>query len=289
MGGSVLTMDLVIQLNKESLLPFGDSSSIIDSAACVEWLSGEKKRVYYAFLREPWIYETVRLAAVEEHKLSLDELDISNIVPVGSIEFVNYFLSKLNHEPIKAINIPSELTYPIYLKRNIWRGDKQEVYRISSENKSVFIKSDRYVKEFEPRIIRNGKVDIDGEIPDIPYLISEYMNYMAEWRVFVRHGLVLDCRQYLGPWGKQPDKEFIDLCVRNYHNCPDAYTLDIGENMAGKYSIIEVHNFISCGLYGFEHRSLLNMVFSGWRYELTGKKSAYPTQLTPMGLISPGA
>lgn len=64
-------------------------------------------------------------------------------------------------------------------------------------------------------------------------------------------------------------------CVKRLNECmPElkSYTLDIGVR-SGLTCVIEVHNFISCGLYGFYAEVLLGMLADGIEYELNyGRK-----------------
>ena len=54
--------------------------------------------------------------------------------------------------------------------------------------------------------------------------------------------------------------------IKNYTTSPKAYTLDIGVNKKDGTFVIEVHNFFSCGLYGFSDHKLLPLMFiSGWK------------------------
>ena len=51
-----------------------------------------------------------------------------------------------------------------------------------------------------------------------------------------------------------------------YNQSPIAYTLDIGINDKGTF-IIEIHDFFSCGLYGFANHSKLPFMFYRWFHE----------------------
>lgn len=48
--------------------------------------------------------------------------------------------------------------------------------------------------------------------------------------------------------------------ITAYTNSPRAYTLDIGINEFGT-TVIEVHPFVSCGLYGFHDLKVLPQMF----------------------------
>jgi hypothetical protein len=55
---------------------------------------------------------------------------------------------------------------------------------------------------------------------------------------------------YSGDFTIFPDVELIEEMIKKNHSTPVAYTLDVGINDKGTF-IIEVHAFMSCGLYGF--------------------------------------
>lgn len=61
--------------------------------------------------------------------------------------------------------------------------------------------------------------------------------------------------------------------IREYKSCPIAYTLDVGVNSNNTF-IIEVHDFFSCGLYGFSDNKILPYMFSDWFDECV-KNSRY--------------
>ena len=54
--------------------------------------------------------------------------------------------------------------------------------------------------------------------------------------------------------------------IKDYKDSPLSYTLDVGINNNGTF-IIEVHPFVSCGLYGFsDYRILCYMFENGFNY-----------------------
>ena len=101
--------------------------------------------------------------------------------------------------------------------------------------------------------------------------ISEVLNIFSEWRVFVFNERIVGVKHYLGdPWA-MPDKSVVYQMVREYTDCPAAYTLDVtvaADLYSGKSStvVIEVHPFVSCGLYGFEGKELPKMLIQGFRW-----------------------
>lgn len=80
-----------------------------------------------------------------------------------------------------------------------------------------------------------------------------------------------------------PDREEVEKMVSEYSYVggplnkisvnggnPPAYTLDVAvieRNNEYKTAVLEVHNFVSCGLYGFNHPAILLMLKKGWEWE----------------------
>ena len=53
-------------------------------------------------------------------------------------------------------------------------------------------------------------------------------------------------------------------------DAPIAYTLDVGINDKGTF-VIEVHDFFSCGLYGFADVGILPSMLNRWFQEFISK------------------
>ena len=56
------------------------------------------------------------------------------------------------------------------------------------------------------------------------------------------------------------------MCIRG--RFPLSYTLDIAVTPRGTI-LLEVHNFVSCGTYGYCEKNLLDMYRNGIEYELS--------------------
>ena len=78
----------------------------------------------------------------------------------------------------------------------------------------------------------------------------------------------MDIKQYTGKWFDHASGslQFARTCVNSYEmddTPPPAYTLDVGV-YGGNFYVIEVHNFYSCGLYGFSMPHLYPQMLSQW-------------------------
>ena len=92
-----------------------------------------------------------------------------------------------------------------------------------------------------------------SELEDVEHekvSVSSIVNFVSEWRCFVFGGMLRDLRYYCGNKWVVPDKDTINSMVNAVGTTMRAYTLDVGVLESGETAVVEVHNFISCGLYG---------------------------------------
>lgn len=174
-----------------------------------------------------------------------------NYIPIGSVEFVCEFIDYFYHKCIQPINVPYQLMNYKFTKREIFNGNMNDVNntiwsRPNSDKK--FIKSNekiKYITEICDAI----------RIPGL-YQISEVINILSEYRVFVFHGRIIGLKHYDGQFDIFPDMTIIHEMVKEYTKCPPAYTLDVAITDKNDTVVIECHDFFSCGLYGFENVNL---------------------------------
>lgn len=205
-------------------------------------------------------------------------------VPVGSIEFAERLLQKttIGFHNIHPLLVPHQLDAYKHRRTTVC-SSKEEIHNLFSEWKQdkLFIKSADVLKCNYTDTYTEEQIDFLPKSEK--YFVSEPVNILSEWRVFVLNGEILDIRNYDGDFWLLPDKKEVDEMVSEYsyvggplnkisvnRGNPPAYTLDVaviekdGEN---KTIVIEVHNFVSCGLYGFNHPRLLYMLKQGWEWE----------------------
>jgi len=183
------------------------------------------------------------------------EKDSNDIVPIGSVEFVLDFLNRYyNINNVKPLNIPQELRKPEYLKR--WIVEKTTDWdTINAGNISFFVKDNSKIKGW------TNIVEPNRSYPPGDYLISELIDIDSEWRAFVYNRELVGLQNYSGDFMMWPNTDSILRMIHLYNDCPPAYTLDIGINREVGTFLIEVHNFYSCGLYGFADNRILPDMF----------------------------
>lgn len=188
-----------------------------------------------------------------------DGLVKNNYIPIGSVEFVLHYINKFYPKiKIKPKNVPETLFK--YAGRKIYNANSNDF--VLSELKRHYIKSNDIIKcEF------NGFTKyLKGYLPDGNYQISELITIESEWRCFVYQKKLVGLQNYLGEFTLFPNVDIIKEIIENYIDAPIAYTLDIGIS-GDKTFVIEVHDFFSCGLYGFRDHRILPQMFNRWFIE----------------------
>ena len=194
--------------------------------------------------------------------------DGEQLIPVGSIEFVESGLRRWYgiERGLTPLFIPEQLRPFANRWVQVAHGKRQVESAIANLGKA-FIKSASAVKCDYAGIYHAGQ-----KLPDdTDYFVSQTIDIVSEWRIFVHRGNILDLKNYSGdPW-QIPDRTTVEKMVKAFTNTPKAYTLDVAVLRNGQTAVIEVHNFISCGLYGFTSPKLPLMYCDGIYFELEQK------------------
>lgn len=163
-------------------------------------------------------------------------------IPIGSVEFVTYYIEKYFNRRVLPANIPDQLNKEEYTGRIV-----SNIVGPKSFACPMFVKSNDKIK---------GKTGITQVISSTgTYQVSEVIEIDSEWRCFIYRELE-DIRCYSGDFRVFPDIHIINKMIIAYNK--ECYTLDVGI-VKGRTVIIEVHDFFSCGLYGFNSNYLPHM------------------------------
>lgn len=196
-------------------------------------------------------------------------------IPVGSVEFTQHILKNLHGiDKIHPIQIPGPLMSFRFLKRQAAYSkgkDLAEAFRTLSADagqERLFIKDVSGIK-----IEDSGLPDLLGmketqalslEFPERTFFLSGYLEFTSEWRAFLYRNEIRSIRCCLGEGFAPPEKKFILDVIASWDGIPDACTVDIGMSRNGP-AVIECHDFVSCGLYGFEDPCIPHMLRAGWK------------------------
>lgn len=200
-----------------------------------------------------------------KYTFSKDIIFDNEYIPVGSVEFVTDYIREFYNKKIKPVNIPIELIDYKYTNRNCFYLKNSKSFDLQ---KNYFVKSSFKIKHSSNGIYNNSKYLINNFSDiDYPLFVSEYkFDFESEYRCFIFNDKLVGIQNYLGDFKKFPNIDFIESCINIYskYNKP-AYTLDIGIYNDKTY-IIEIHDFFSCGLYGFTSELIPYMLYRTFKY-----------------------
>ena len=204
------------------------SFTLLESIEYQNWLNGDK--IFNAYLTDNSMFP--------------------NYIPIGSVEFVCKYLKDYYNLVPKPKNIPDKLMGKNWTGRKVINGTEKDIIG------KKFVKSNDKIKSF---------TEICTVAPKGNYQISDLIEIDSEWRAFIYDGKLVGLQNYSGEFDIFPDVNKINAMLRAYKSQPIAFTLDVaicGDNTV----IIEVHDFFSCGLYGFSDHKILPLMFSKWFY-----------------------
>lgn len=220
------------------------------------------KAIYESVQFEKWLHPNSELAVrLQEDTTPVIMPDI----PIGSIEWTQA-VSGIRLQPD---NLPACCWKQNYAPRGgfaILTKEELEERLHKDPQTPLFIKSATKCKGWEAQTV-NSNIDIPD---DTLYFCSNTVSFTEEWRVFVTERKIMDVRRYLGDWDReltrkecQKVQEWVSTLEISY----PVYTLDIGRTDDGHLEVIELHQFIACGLYGFSDLSAIRrMAAQAWRY-----------------------
>lgn len=165
---------------------------------------------------------------------------------IGSIGFIESYLGHIEPD-----------YYPEFLSgwfgREIWKADKWPL------GKKVFIKpSDKY-KRFNGMVTNGGyKGKKKG-----PYICSEVVNFINEWRYYIADGEVVFSAWYMG---QDENIKAPELHI----NWPKDFcgAVDFGRVSDGRILLVEAQHPYGIGWYGktSDHNEFIKWSIAGWRY-----------------------
>lgn len=184
-------------------------------------------------------------------------------VVLGSINFVRTVLLDRGQPYPTAFDYPDELT--AYLGRDLWVSSVNKV-KADEAMRNVFIKPRGYSKKFTGRLVQSDAdfADIYNPFADTPVWVSERIDFITEWRVFVRYGKILGVRYYKGDWRKTFDAKVIEQAVADFHSAPNGYAIDFGVTKNGDTLLVEANDGYSLGCYGLNAIDYAKLLSARW-------------------------
>lgn len=186
-------------------------------------------------------------------------------IVVGYVDTVRSKLQQFNI-PITEVDYPNELKK--YLGRKVWESTMYDI----NNNPScwpIFVKPIED-KQFTGVVVHSTKDLIGCGIPNVNQSVycSEIVDFIAEWRCFVRYGRILSVRPYKGDWKSHFDADVIENAVRDFTSAPNGYAIDFGLTKDGRTLLIEVNDGYALGCYGLFYLDYAKLLSARWS-ELT--------------------
>ena len=273
---------LLLQQEADGLI-LPEQAVVAEAAKFSNWYESSSQFLHRAVGRtsadklDKYILSPITLTGIQDVGAAPADAGIEDI-PVGSIEFVEMFLnSRYGIDYLTPIFIPSQIQ-PKRKTAIVTGGTGVQAFMKLYCLDMVFVKSASRVKGDACSIIQTEDIDLLGLKNNESYFVSEPIDIVSEWRIFVKRGRIVDIRNYNGDGWVVPDRTTVLNMVNAYHvTSPFSYTLDVAviQNSDGSVytDIIEVHNFISCGFYGFDTANdLLTMLIDGIHWEIRQHK-----------------
>lgn len=186
-----------------------------------------------------------------------------NYVPVGSVEFVTAYLEYFYGLTPKPLNIPKHL-HP-FAGGHVIHGNEKTIFKDMVSGREYYIKSNDVIKGYHKSYVLGEEI----ELPVGNYQAYERFSFDSEWRAFVYENKLVGLQNYAGDFTIIPNRNKLRDIIDHYAIiAPVAYTLDVAIS-DGEYipDVIEVHDFFSCGLYGFSDHSKYANMLSKWFWE----------------------
>lgn len=204
--------------------------------------------------------------------------EVRGLFPVGAIPFVETWLKKCHGiVRINPIEIPEFLRTEEFLKREYSIVPYYQIPR-----GVYFVKDVTVLKEFafegDTEELFTGRTA--GTIDQTHmFQVSELIDILSEYRVYIIDGQIENVCNYNGSPLIFPDMELVSKANSIYMTKPDyprSLTIDVMVTERGT-SLIEIHPFISVGLYStLWSDRLLNAYADGIKYVLEHNTELIP-------------
>lgn len=184
---------------------------------------------------------------------------------VGFVGDVRNALKKLGLPNPPPINYPEELQP--WLGRKIWRSTLGEIRRSTAQ---VFIKpvAEKLFTGFVWRSAVGDRLRVACLPDEVELWVSDRVNFVSEYRCFVKDGDLIGVRLYKGDWSKVPDRKTVENAVSAFKSGPRGYALDFGVTEDDKTLLVEVNDAYALGHYGLPSVLYANLIEARWE-ELT--------------------
>ena len=189
---------------------------------------------------------------------------------VASIENTHQWMEGMGWNIPESITMPPELCSTWWTNRKITKMSLGEALAITDY--PYFVKSYE-LKKFIPGVVKHHKDKswFNNELDrKMPVLVSEVINFVSEYRVYVLEGKVIGCNWYTGDMRYYPEFDVIENMVKQFSRAPKFYSLDVGIELSKDKRLqftrlVECNDGYSLGNYGLSPRLYTRGLTTRWR------------------------
>lgn len=232
-----------------------------------EFITQHVYNAYISLLQKNWL-ENEDLYYVKLHydKLETFLKNNKNIIPVGSVEFIEEAMRSRDLKPPEPYNIPDDFKTSYYTSRNVYNNVTWD--KLVNYNFPLFVKPDDNYKSFTGGVFKSidqFKMFVDIDYERTLYFVSDPISIESEFRILVHNQQIRYIAQYIGLYDNRLSMEFLNDIVENFGLSEISYSFDVGICNDGTNVLIEFHHFYGVGTYGFEGPEYINMLTAFWK------------------------
>lgn len=174
---------------------------------------------------------------------------------------------------------PAPIDYPEELLCYLGRGiHRTSLGSVRSTTRSIFVKpvEHKLFTGFVHTPDGRSRLRLVSHPDETEVWVSEVVDFVSEYRVFILREEIVDVRRYKGDWRLAPPTEFVEAAASAWASRPAACCLDFGATRyrgghadVTRWQLVEANDGFSFGTYGLAPATYARMLAARWR-ELTG-------------------
>lgn len=103
-------------------------------------------------------------------------------------------------------------------------------------------------------------------------MVTEVVDFVSEWRCFVKRHALVGAKHYTGDWTKVPSRHLLDTAIAQGRGImSDAYTIDLGVTADGQTLLVEVNEGFALGCYGLASVVYASFMEARWEQFVRGR------------------
>jgi hypothetical protein len=191
---------------------------------------------------------------------------------ISYIDETRTFFKDMGYEVTEDMSFPVPLrTHYSFWKRKMhfWTAAEMEDKLVSVSLMGgfdpFFCKPANVLKGFQYGVIKTleeFKAVVDTKMDVV---VSEVVDFLAEYRCFVIDKKVVSCQHYLGDLKYYPSISLVEDVIQEFVDAPMGYSIDVGILANGETALIECNDGWSLGSYGCMPKLYTRLLTERWR------------------------